>query len=186
MSTSLDPWLRITPGMADALEKEFHHYVEQMVMRLRTRAALHAPPVVSFTVYGKPQPAGSKRAVYKKGMNYARVIDDNPKAPTWKNAVAQVAGEKMAGLNLLDGPLAMSLVFYRQRPKGHYLAGGGLNATGRRNPYPTVIPDVSKLTRGVEDALKGVAYRDDSRLIFTPLLKLYGEPEGARVTIYEL
>jgi len=38
----------------------------------------------TFTVYGRPAPAGSKRAFTPKGWDRAIVVDANPKAKGWK------------------------------------------------------------------------------------------------------
>ena len=90
---------------------------------------------LSFTVYGKAMPAGSKRGFMVGGK--VRITDANPKSRPWKNQVAQVAGEAMEGRELFDGPLLVTMRFYSTRPKSHYKATGGLSAKGRRTPYPT-------------------------------------------------
>lgn len=144
---------------------------------------------LNVTVYGTAQAAGSKRAVPfggKKGARQWRVTDANRKAAPWKAQVAQVVGGEMAGKDLFDGPLAMTLRFVRPRPKGHFKKDGELSAAGRRRRYPTVKPDVLKLARGVEDALTGVAYRDDAQIVHERLLKEYGEPERVEIHVMEL
>ena len=145
------------------------------------------PHPVRFTVYGTPMPAGSKSAFRwkaKDGRSGVSVTDANPKSKPWKNQVAQVAGEHMAGRGgLLDGPLHLTLRFYRARPKGHFKKNGDLSAAGRRKPYPDVKPDTTKLVRGVEDALTGVIWRDDNQVVGQEAFKLYGEPERVEVEV---
>ena len=140
-------------------------------------------PAVKFTVYGTPKPAGSKRAFVMKGR--AIVTDANPKSRPWKNQVAQVAGETMNGTSVLDGPLSVGMRFYVARPKGHY-GKNGLNAAGRRNPFPAKKPDVLKLARGVEDAMSGVVYRDDAQIVDEHLTKEWGTPERVEIEVWEL
>lgn len=138
-----------------------------------------------FTVLGKAQTAGSKRAFpfrKKGGALGVRVSDDNPDNKSWQHAVRTAAREAYDG-PLLDGPLFVGMTFYVPRPKGHF--GSGRNA-GVLKPtapsFPVTRPDALKLARAVEDALTGTLWRDDSQIVDEALLKHYGEP--ARVAIY--
>lgn len=136
-------------------------------------------------VHGEAQPAGSKRAFVNPKNGRAIVTDANSKAKPWKSQVAQVVGSVLAEHPeigaLWDGPIALELIFYRPRPASHY--GTGKNA-GILKPsapaYPVGRPDALKLARGVEDALSGVLYRDDARIVDELLRKRWGE---ARVEI---
>jgi Holliday junction resolvase RusA-like endonuclease len=136
-------------------------------------------PIVEFVVYGHPEPAGSKRHV-GKGI----IVDANKKARPWKNLVAQVAGDYMKDLPLLRDALAAEFVFYRRRPKGHYNTRGELKPSAPR--YPTPKPDITKLTRGTEDALKGVVFVDDAQIVKVAHSKEYGEPERVEIHIWEI
>jgi Holliday junction resolvase RusA-like endonuclease len=139
--------------------------------------------MISFIVLGKPEPAGSKRALPfagKRGM-HPIVVDANRKAAPWKAHVAATARQAYSG-PLLQGPLEMSLRFVVVRPGGHYS-----KATGKllpsAPPCPTVKPDLLKLARGVEDALSGVIYRDDALIVIEHLIKVYGEPASVQVEV---
>jgi Holliday junction resolvase RusA-like endonuclease len=146
-------------------------------------------PVLVFTVLGHPQPGGSKKAhVIRRGgipTGQVAVTDANPKAKSWQRDV------RLAALDALDGhpafflePLAVTMTFYVQRPKGHY--GSGRNALTLKPSaptYPTGRPDVLKLSRPTEDALTGVVYRDDSQVVDLSVHKRYGMPERAEITI---
>lgn len=150
---------------------------------------------IAFTVFGEAKPAGSKQAmpIYRKGQNGRQlvtrpngspviaVVDDNPKSKDWKQQVAHAAREAYRG-ELLDCPLRVSFLFYRPRPKGHFGATG-LNKKGREAPSPTTKPDVLKLARGVEDALTGVVWRDDSQIVAEMLVKDWGEPARCEIVI---
>lgn len=137
---------------------------------------------LNVVVYGTPKPAGSKRAFVVNGR--AVVSDANANSKPWKIQVAQHVGEIMAERGgLFDGPLRVTFAFYLRRPKGHFKKDGSLSASGRRKPYPDVKPDGLKLARGVEDALSGVAYRDDAQIVDGRQLKLYGEPERVEITV---
>jgi crossover junction endodeoxyribonuclease RusA len=142
--------------------------------------------VIAFTVYGRAQPAGSKRAFYNKSAGRVIVTDDNKKARPWKAEVADAAqtamlAESVTGNGVLvDGPLSLELTFVVPRPKGHYGANGVLPSAPS---HPTVRPDVLKLARGVEDACTGIVWRDDSQIVLETLRKEYGEPARCEVVV---
>jgi Holliday junction resolvase RusA-like endonuclease len=144
--------------------------------------------LLKLTVFGTPEAAGSKRAFgwqAKDGRSGTNVVDANPRAAGWKKQVAQHAGEAMEGRELLEGPLKVRLTFYRKRPAGHY--GSGRNAHVLKPsaaPYPTSKPDALKLARGVEDALTGAIYRDDSQIVTELLEKRYGTPERVEIEVF--
>lgn len=147
---------------------------------------------LTFTVYGTPQPAGSKRAfAYRKkggeGKLGVRVTDDNPKGRDWKGSVAQVAGQAMNASNyagvLFEGPLRVRFNFMVARPKGHY---GKRGLRPAAPPWPDKKPDALKLSRGTEDALTGVVWRDDAQVVKLWISKEYGSPEGVAVTVEEM
>lgn len=135
---------------------------------------------VEFTVHGEARPGGSKRAFVVKGR--AVVTDDAGKTgKAWRRDVQLAALEAMsaAGLEgeLLAGPLAVRMTFYRRRPK-RPIAGAGA--------YPITRPDVLKLARAVEDALTGVVWADDAQVVAELLGKAYGAPERLEISITEV
>lgn len=139
--------------------------------------------MIAFNVFGKAEPAGSKRAFVRNG--HAQVVDANSKAKDWKSQVAATAASHFAG-ELLSGPLAVQFTFFTPRPAGHF--GQGRNA-GTLKPsapaYPTSRPDVLKLARGVEDSLSGVIYRDDAQIVEEHLSKRYGAPARCEIRIWK-
>jgi hypothetical protein len=48
---------------------------------------------ITFTVYGRPQPAGSKRAFTNKHTGRVQVVDANAKAKPWKQEITGTAVE---------------------------------------------------------------------------------------------
>ncbi len=87
---------------------------------------------------------------------------------------------------LLDCPVALRVTFVQPRPKGHFRTNGELNAVGLRTPYPAKKPDATKLVRSLEDAVKGIVWRDDSQVVSLAVEKVWGEPARADVEIVEL
>lgn len=144
-----------------------------------------------FTVLGRAQPAGSKKAfaLKRNGVYTGRTVvtDDAKRSRAWKQECAGEAHEAMEGRDLLQTPLRLEVVFYVGRPKGHY--GSGANAKRLRASapsYPAVKPDLTKLTRALEDSLTGIVWRDDSQVVEQLLSKRYGEPERAEVKVVVL
>ncbi len=156
--------------------------------------------MIHFVVYGKPQPAGSKRSfvpVNKKtgqpfrskttGRVVVNTVDANPNAGDWKQQIAAAAREAHAGKPLLDGPVQLGLTFFFQRPKGHYRTGRNSHLLRDSAPRePISRPDTTKLVRCAEDALKGIIWRDDCQVTRQFAQKQYGEPPRVEVTIEEI
>lgn len=139
--------------------------------------------VLRFTVLGEPQPAGSKRAFVNPKTGRAVITDDNRKAKPWQAEVRAAAGQVYGG-ELLRGPITLTLVFYRQRPKSHYRTGRNAHLVRDSAPSaPITRPDTTKLIRGVEDALTGVIWADDAQVTDQRAIKRYGEPARCEVEI---
>jgi Holliday junction resolvase RusA-like endonuclease len=140
-------------------------------------------PVITLFVPGIPQPAGSKRAFQNKKTGAMIVTDANAKAKPWQADVKDKGVAAMDGLELLEGPLSVTMHFRMVRPKGH------LNAKGELRPsapaYPAVRPDVLKLARAVEDALTGIVWRDDAQIVQEYVYKDYAVdgPPGVAVRV---
>lgn len=74
----------------------------------------------------------------------------------------------------------MIVEFFLPRPKGHF----GVHGVKRSAPkYPTVRPDATKLMRPLEDALTGIVWKDDSRIVEQVVRKSYGDPPRAEVKV---
>lgn len=137
---------------------------------------------LAFTVYGTPQPAGSKTSG-QRGDGTRFVRDSARRSAPWKREVAQAAGAAVNGAGLLDAALRLDVAFYVPRPKGHYGARG-LRPSAPE--YPTTRPDVTKLLRAVEDACTGVVWRDDAQVVMQTAAKMYGEPARVEVKVRTL
>ena len=164
------------------------------------------PPIApgesrSFTVIGTPRPAGSKvsRPVFRKdaegrrapvmkdGVPVVATAPDNPATKPWMNAVAEAATAEWGPRDLatIDGPVFLELSFYFPRPDSHY--GTGRNA-GILKPSAPLYPDrggydVDKLSRAVKDALQGIVYTNDRRVVRLRAERLYGAPARCEITV---
>lgn len=129
------------------------------------------PPAITITVRGIPAPQGSKRHVGNGVM-----IESSKKVKPWRQDVKYAALDAIGDAwTLLDGPLAASMTFTFARNKGHYRTGR--NAHLLRDAAPTRpdrTPDLSKILRSTEDALTGVVWQDDARVVeYVRLGKFY-------------
>lgn len=147
---------------------------------------------IRVVVYGKAEPAGSKKAFALRrrdgslvtrpnGAPIINITDDNSKSRGFKQDVAKAARAVYNG-PLLDGPLDVLIVFYRPRLKAHLRKDGSVKDSAL-DAKPVSKPDVLKLARGVEDALTGVVWRDDAQIVDERIRKMYGEPARVEIEI---
>jgi len=131
---------------------------------------------ITFTVYGEPRPAGSKRAFPHPTTGRIIVKDESgKKGEAWRRDV-QAAAQAAYDGPLLEGPLRVAFTFYRPRPKGHYGTGRNAEKLKPSAPrFPITRPDVLKLARAVEDALTGLLWRDDAQIVDERLIKRFAE-----------
>jgi len=78
----------------------------------------------------------------------------------WHN---QIRATVQGRAQMIGGACSVDLTFFMPRPKSHYKKSGAL--TARAPVYPETKPDGDKLTRTVLDALEGIYYQNDSRIV---------------------
>lgn len=137
---------------------------------------------LSFFVAGDPATQGSKRAFYIAKIGRAIVTEDCKKNKPWRSDVRNEAEKAIEsqGWKLTEGAVYVELTFQLTRPKGHFGAKG---LRPSAPAYHTKKPDTVKLARAVEDALKGVVWKDDSQIYCEKITKVYAEQPGCLVTI---
>jgi len=141
---------------------------------------------LEFTVLGEPQPQGSKTIVERRGRRPV-IREDNPGTEPWRQAVAAAAARAIGDRRPFTGPVRMNATFVFQRPLAHY--GTGRNH-GRLKPsapaYCRSRPDIDKLVRAVCDAVAGIAFHDDARVVIVHAEKHYADAPFAHVVVVEL
>lgn len=136
---------------------------------------------IHIIVAGTAAPAGSKKAVpqgyNQDGTRRYGVVDANKKAEPWKANVGAAAFDQFAehGKRLpLTCALDVEMIFYVKRPLAHFGTGRNASVLKDNAPLqPTKAPDVLKLTRGVEDALTGIVWKDDAQIVNEAMSKVY-------------
>ncbi len=138
---------------------------------------------IKIWVPGIPQPGGSKKGFAipdkdRPGKYRAILTEDNRKSKPWRQSVAWAAKERIG--TPLIGSIEIDFKFFMPRPKSHYGKRGLLPSAP---DFPWVKPDLTKLIRSTEDAMKGIAWIDDSQVVDQHGRKVYGNRPGALITI---
>lgn len=134
---------------------------------------------INFYVAGVPAPGGSKKAFVNPKTGRAIIVDDAKNNTSWRERVAAEAS-RVPGIRPLDGPLSLEITFFVLRPRSH------IGKRGRRPSapvWPAVRPDITKLVRALEDALKSICWHDDAQIVMQTAIKRYSDIAGARVRI---
>lgn len=142
---------------------------------------------ISFFVPGTPATAGSKKGFYNKTLGRVMIVPASKKQAPWVNTVRHFGAAAYQG-PLFDCPLKLTIEFRLLRPKGHYGTGRNSGVLKKSAPgHVMVKPDLTKLTRAVEDALTGIIWRDDSRVVIQETRKVYVDRDpGAMVRISQV
>lgn len=154
--------------------------------------------MIHLEVVGIPAPQGSKRG-FVVGQR-AVVVEGGSKAArekvgSWRGdvieacqkwiAAAEESGdyhsfETVGAWQPIAGPVILTVTFRLPKPK----------SVPKRRHWPCVAPDLGKLLRSTEDALKlGLIYRDDSLIVDVQARKVYAaahESTGATITLQEI
>lgn len=139
------------------------------------------PKTISFFVSGIPRTAGSKSYMGKNKRGKAIIVDSSGAAgAAWKQTVAAVARSKYTG-KLLEGAIALHVIFWMKRPDSHFNAKGKLKPSAPL--YPTSNPDRTKMLRSLEDALTGILWKNDSQVVSGPTDKRYALALGPGASV---
>lgn len=124
--------------------------------------------MIEIIIPGKAETKGRPSVFVRKG----KPVVYKPKSQTsFENLIKHRAKEKID--KPLDGPVSLEINFFLHRPK---------RIIWKTKPMPLVFsdkkPDVSNLTKCVEDGLKGIAYHDDSQIAVLHVTKHYHAKEN--------
>lgn len=131
---------------------------------------------MQIIVYGDPAPQGSKRAIRNQHTGRLHTVENSPKLVPWRQDVKYAAEAVLAELGrppALMGAVAVRMVFSFNRPK---------SVSRAKRPFPSAVPDLSKLCRSTEDAITASGVWGDDALVveYTRLAKVYcGEDPDA-------
>ena len=123
---------------------------------------------MTFTIEGQPQGKGRPRFT-KNGHAFT------PQATRdYENLIAE--SFKAAGGELFDGYVCVNISAFYKIPQATTKVKRGMIERGFLKP--AVKPDIDNVLKVVLDALNGVAYKDDSRVVSVTARKVYSfEPK---------
>lgn len=138
--------------------------------------------VLSFEIPG--QPIGQGRPKFSTINGHARAYDPE-KSRNYKAYVKLLATQAMKdrGFTMIEGPCVLDIIAYFEVPKSKSKKFREAALSGLE--YPTKKPDLSNIIKGIEDALNGLAYKDDALIIHLKIMKLYSEVPRVKVTLFE-
>ena len=126
-----------------------------------------------FSVPGTPVPQPRPRVTTQGGYARAYTPSDHP-INAYRKAI-ESAARAAGAVPINDAPLVLEVDLVFPRPKSH-LTKSGVKSTAPQLPRC----DVSNCLKGIEDALNGVAYVDDSQIGLVVARKSWGtEPRTA-------
>ena len=128
--------------------------------------------MIEAIIYGKTMPKERARVVSKGGRTFSYTPT---RTKEWEEFIRyQMLMHRPE--KLLDGPLALEATFYLLRPK----------SIPKKRKYPHTKPDLDNLIKAVCDALKGLIYTEDSRIVDKIIRKRYGDPPRVELKIEEI
>jgi Holliday junction resolvase RusA-like endonuclease len=134
----------------------------------------HRLRLVQFFAPGVPYPKGSYAPIVVAG----RLVTKTDKNLEQWNSLVRAAARRAWSADPVDAPLAVHLEFVLPRARG--------KSPASLHPFPDVAPDIDKLTRAVLDAMIGIVYRDDARILGGEFWKRWPHAEettGVLVTV---
>ena len=137
---------------------------------------------VVITIPGKPVAwaRAGVRVVKAGGKTFAQHYT-NSQTRSFEQRVAECGRRALGNKPPFDCPVVVAMLFRREPPKSVNKAAraamlAGLTAPGTK-------PDLTNYAKGVEDALNGIAFVDDSLIVEIHLSKAYAETAGIDVLI---
>jgi Holliday junction resolvase RusA-like endonuclease len=134
--------------------------------------------MILLQIYGQPAPQGSK-----KHVGNGRMVEVSKKVGPWRAAIVAEVRRRELDSELINLPMAVEMVFFRNRPKFHFNTRGDIKPSAP--DFPATIPDLDKLVRSTCDGLtqSGVIH-DDSRIVELTASKVWADDRGEGALIH--
>lgn len=142
---------------------------------------VEAPLAICFHVPGLPVGKGRPRISTRGGV----IRSFTPsKTVAFESRVAFAAEKAMAGLDLIAGPVSMTLNVALPIAQSWSLKKKKSALSGDLKPCSR--PDLDNVAKAISDACNGIVYRDDAQIAVLKATKEYAEIPGCFVTVEEL
>ena len=138
---------------------------------MSTQVSFHCPGVVK---------SERKRQRFIPGKGSIGHRTDEPDRADFKSRLALFASKAFPAP--LEGPVGLRLHITRPTPASYP------KKPTKGNPWPwadTKKPDCDNFAKIIQDALNGIAFRDDAQIVDLRVTKGFGE-HGVRVTVWEV
>lgn len=122
---------------------------------------------ISFVYHGHEhgqERSGNRIANKSDGKQYVQHYEQ-PKSGAFKSEIKMLCimeQNKTGGVKPLEGPVVLNVTVYRTIPKSWSNKKKAAAAAGRI--LPATKPDLKNIIWGIEDALNGLAYKDDGQV----------------------
>lgn len=137
---------------------------------------------LKFEVPGSP--IGQGRPKFSTINGHAKAYDPE-KSRNYKAYVKLLATQAMReqGFTMIEGPCCLDILAFFEVPKSKSKKFKERALMGLERP--TKKPDLSNIVKGIEDALNGLAYKDDSSIVCLSVAKCYSEIPRVEVILRE-
>ena len=138
---------------------------------------------LKFEVPGSP--IGQGRPKFSTINGHAKAYDPE-KSRNYKAYVKLLATQAMkdTGFTMLEGPCCLDILAFFEVPKSKSKKFRQAALEGRERP--TKKPDIDNIVKALQDALNGLAYKDDSSIVYLSVAKLYSEIPRVEVILREV
>lgn len=133
---------------------------------------------IRLTVLGEPK-AQARHKHFTRGKFSGTYDPSAQKKETFASIL-----QSQAPKELISAPISLEMVFYMSRPKNHFkTVKMGTFLKDNAPEVHTGRPDLSNLTKFVEDALNKIFYRDDALIYSINAKKIYSERPRTEIFI---
>ena len=135
-----------------------------------------------FEILGSP--IGQGRPKFSTINGHARAYDPE-KSRNYKAYVKLLATQAMKEqcFEMIEGPCSLDILAFFEVPKSKSKKFREAALSGLE--YPTKKPDIDNIIKAIQDALNGLAYKDDALIVRLHTVKLYSEIPRVEVTLIE-
>ena len=138
---------------------------------------------LKFEVPGSP--IGQGRPKFSTINGHAKAYDPE-KSRNYKAYVKLLATQAMKeqGFTMIDGPCCLDIMAFFEVPKSKSKKFKERALLGLERP--TKKPDIDNIVKALQDALNGLAYKDDSSIVYLSVAKCYSEIPRVEVILREI
>jgi Holliday junction resolvase RusA-like endonuclease len=137
--------------------------------------------MISITIPGLPIAQPRPQISTRGGFARAFVKADHP-IHAYRSAIKLTASQAMQGQQPFEGPVRLAITLLFPRPKSH-------TKKERSRLAHTQRPDLTNIAKGIEDALNGVIWLDDSQIVVLVMQKSWepcGGPGSTKIEIEQI